>query len=162
MNKMEGIDLKKMIKNFEGEYQDNTNYIREVKHSDMIREDIRKIMDLKTTSAELRKTAPLSFIELAQNSAFFLFKNYTDIFNKIMKDELDMDIMLQTLSVLKRIENAEIDQNEGSVLIGQLLKELYVDSALKMGNRLDLEHPVKEQISGKPISWREWKNNKKI
>jgi len=156
-NKMESIDLKKMIKNFEGDYQDNTEYIRKVKHSDSIREDISKINILKVENADLRRMAPLAFIELARTTAFFLYKNYTDIFNKVVKDELDMDIMTQTLNVLKQIEEEAIDQNEGSVLIGQLLKELYVDSALKMGERLDNEHKKPEQIEGQSISWADWK-----
>jgi len=157
MNKMESIDLKKMIKNFEGDYQDNTEYIRKVKHSDSIREDISKINLLKEENSDLRRMAPLAFIELARTTAFFLYKNYTDIFNKVVKDELDMDIMIQVLNVLKQIEENQIDQNEGSVLIGQLLKELYVDSALKMGERLDNENKKPEQVDGQCISWADWK-----
>jgi hypothetical protein len=162
MNSKESLDLKKLIGNASEDYQDNTEYIRRVKHSDSIRENIIKIVNLKKENSELFKTSPPKFMELAQNTAFFLFKNYTDIFNKVLLDELDMDIMFNTLDVLKQIENGEIDQNEGSVLVGKLLKELYVDSALKRSAVLDAinnDTPIEEKKEGKQISWSKWKNS---
>jgi hypothetical protein len=161
MNSKESLDLKKLISNASEDYQDNTDYIRNVKHSDSIRENIVKIVALKKEKSELYNTSPPKFMELAQNTAFFLFKNYTDIFNKVIVDELDMDIMFNTLDVLKQIENGEIDQNEGSVLVGKLLKELYVDSALKRSAKLDAindsENKIEEKKEGKQISWSKWK-----
>ena len=35
------------------------------------------------------------------------------------------------LMILKRIEDGELDQHEGSYEVGKILKELYVDSALR-------------------------------
>ena len=159
MNSQESLDLKKLLAGFQDEYQDNTEYIRRVKHSDSIREDIDKLTQLKQDKGQILKTAPNKFMELAQSTAFFLFKNYTDIFNKVIKDELDMDIMSQVLVVLKQIENGEVDQNEGSIRIGTLLKELYVDSALKIGAKLDVEHPKEEKKDGRNIDWKSWKKS---
>ena len=34
----------------------------------------------------------------------------------------------------------KVDQHEGSVLVGKLLKELYVDSALRRSENLDKEY----------------------
>ena len=162
MNHKESLDLKKLIGNFKDEYQDNTEYIRKIKHSELIQHDLQLIDELKNKNAEQRKTAPLAFIETAQREANFLYNNYTDIFNKSIADELDLDIMFRTLNVLKQIEEGNIDQNEGSVLVGTLLKELYVDSALKRGAKLDEENAKtnlpSEKVEGRPISWSSWKN----
>jgi len=164
MNGQESINLKKLISNFKDEYKDNTENIRKLKHSELIRDEIRKIEILKTNNKELMKTAPLKFEELAQSEAFFLFSNYTDIFNKVLKNELDLDIMSQILYLLKMIEEEQVDQNEGSVLVGKLLKELYVDSALKRGEKLDKEYDnEKPEINnGKNISWKSWKSTKNV
>jgi len=159
MNSQESLDLKKLISGFQDEFQDNTEYIRKVKHSDSIREDIQKLVVLKREKSNILKTSPNKFIEIAQSEAFFLFKNYTDIFNRVIKDELDMDIMEQALIVLKQIETGEVDQNEGSVRVGKLLKELYVDSALKLGAKLDIENPKEEQKEGRSIDWKSWKKS---
>jgi hypothetical protein len=105
------------------------------------------------------------FTELARSKCVFLFSNYTDIFNKIITDELDLAIMSRLLAVLKLIEDGKVDQHEGSVLVGKILKELYVDSALKRCNNLDNAHadtakeaPVAEV---NPITWAQWKSSKK-
>jgi hypothetical protein len=164
MNGQESINLKKLISNFKDEYKDNTENIRKLKHSELIRDEIRKIEMLKLQNKEMIKTAPLKFEELAQSEAFFLFSNYTDIFNKILKNELDLDIMSQILYLLKMIEEEQVDQNEGSVLVGKLLKELYVDSALKRSENLDKEYnsDKPEMNHGKDISWKSWKSKNNV
>ena len=80
------------------------------------------------------------------------------------KDELDLTILAKFISVLERIEDGEIDQHEGSYLVGKLLKELYIDSALKKSEALDEKNAKldkqKEAEIIKPkhkISWKEFK-----
>ena len=89
----------------------------------------------------------------------FLFTYYTDIFNKIRKNEIDIGILNKFLDVLRRIEEGELDQHEGSFLVGTILKELYVDSALKKAEKLDefaekKEEPKKAEVN---ISWSQFK-----
>jgi hypothetical protein len=84
----------------------------------------------------------------------------------MVKDELDLEIMTKLLIVLKLIEDGKVDQNEGSVMVGKVLKELYVDSALKQSKHLDekndKEEPTELNIEPdiKPISWKEYKKMK--
>ena len=40
----------------------------------------------------------------------FLFNNYTDIFNKIKNDEIDLSILDRFLNVLKQIEDGNVDR----------------------------------------------------
>jgi hypothetical protein len=88
------------------------------------------------------------------------YDNYMDIFNKVVRDELDLVIMTKLLHVLKQIEDGEVDQHEGSVIFGKILKELYIDSAIKRGEKLDKEYEEEKQapIEGKKINWKEYKN----
>jgi hypothetical protein len=157
MNPEEKLNLKKLLHN--SDCEDNTETIRKVKHSVKIRDDIRRLEQLKKTDGHMRATDPAGFLELCQNQAWFLFSNYTDIFNKILKDELNLSIMTQLLSILKMIEDEKVDQHEGSVLVGKILKELYIDSALKRSENLDRENEEDKvpQVEGKQISWKEFK-----
>jgi hypothetical protein len=61
--------------------------------------------------------------------------------------------------VLKLIEDSKVDQHEGSVMVGKILKELYVDSATKHLDKLDKqrEDEMVAPSVGKPISWSEYK-----
>ena len=65
------------------------------------------------------------------------------------------------LGVLNMIEDGKVDQHEGSVMVGKLLKELYVDSALKRSENLDKTNESAEVVEKKDavnkISWEEWK-----
>ena len=38
---------------------------------------------------------------------------------------------MKLINVLKNIEEGDVDQHEGSVVVGKILKEMYIDSALK-------------------------------
>jgi hypothetical protein len=158
----ESLNLKKLLQN-NTDAVDNTEYIRRVKHSEKIRDDIRKLDSLKKKEATLYLENRELFKEKAIGVANFLFMNYTDIFNKVVSDELDLTIMTRFLTVIKMIEDKKVDQHEGSVLVGKLLKELYVDSALKRCDNLDkANHENKGNEDApreiKQVSWNEWKN----
>lgn len=157
MNSLDRLNLKKMID--ESECVNNTDNIRALKHSVLIRDDIRKLDRLKVTKLDVKLSDPPKYMELCQKEASFLFTNYTDIFNKMVREELDLKIMTNILGVLKMIEDEKVDQHEGSVMVGQLLKELYVDSALRRGENLDKEHEAEKvkPIEGKAVSWRAYK-----
>ena len=89
----------------------------------------------------------------------FLFNNYTDIFNKVKKDELNLDILISFINTLKAIEDGHLDQHEASVKVGKLLKELYIDSALRKADKLDNNIKKKEKTHPeKKVTWKQYKN----
>lgn len=153
----ERLNLKRLIN--ETECDDNTATIRELKHSVLIRDDIRRLDLLKKENEAIRSLDPDGFVVMAQSQASFLYNKYTDLFNKIMKDELDLAIMTRLLAILKMIEDEKVDQHEGSVLVGRILKELYLDSAVKRADNLDKENEgsKKALVESKPVSWKQYK-----
>jgi len=163
LNDAERINLQKMIKTNDAE--DFTELIRSEKHSDIIKEDVETLISIKRNFARLAKTNPESFDKLCVSKCQFIFNRYTDIYNKVKKDQIDLSILAQFLIVLKQIEDHEINQHEGSVAIGRLLKKLYIDSAIKSGNELD-EKNSKNNESTEPISepknisWKTYKEQK--
>ena len=76
--------------------------------------------------------------------------------------------MTQALTTLKKIEDGDIDQQEGSVMMGKILHRVFVESALKRGEHLDNEdtnnnnEPIEPKNAGKPMSWKQYKVEKKI
>jgi len=160
MNNEERLNLKKLID--QSDFKDNTEQIRKIKHSVFIRDDIRRIENIKTKYKDMKENNNEEYIELCRKESNFLYNNYTDIFNKIVKDEIDLLIMTKLLTILKLIEDDRIDQNEGSVMIGKILKELYIDSAMKRMDNLDKENKIEEVKKVEPlnISWREFKKSK--
>lgn len=153
----ERIHLKKLMSN--SNCEDNTNTIRRLKHSLLIREDIRCIEIIKKVHALTKETEPDKYRDICISKCPFLYKNYTDIFNKLLADELNLEIMSKLLLVLKMIEDEKVDQHEGSVIVGKLLKELYVDSAIKRGEALDKKYETEKvpPENGKEISWKKYK-----
>jgi hypothetical protein len=159
MNSQERLDLKKLVDNSDAE--DNTSTIRRIKHSKNFLDDIRTMEQLKRSHAELRETSRDEFNELCKEKCAFMYNYYTDIFNKQLADELNLGIMIRLIQVLKLIEDGQVDQHEGSAIVGKFLKELYVDSALRRADNLDKEHaqntPEKTTADPKTISWKEYK-----
>ena len=158
MNTNEKLQLKKMIS--EADCDDNTEAIRRLKHSTRIRDELRKIDILRNTNKDMDKE---NFSFLCISECNFLYTNYSDIFHKAVANELDYMLMTKVLTVLKHIEDGKVDQHEGSVLVGKLLKELYVDSALRRADNLDKQYESEEKqtlYDGKQISWKEYKLSK--
>ena len=160
LDNQQKLDLQNMIK--ANETEDLTEQIRKSKQSNLIRDDIKQLLFLKQKYTRLSKSNPGEFDKMCVSQCQFLFNNYTDIFNKIKTDSLNLTIMDKFLNILKRIEDGELDQHEGSYLVGQHLKELYVDSALRNQQKMEANErkkkvPKKPTAVEKNISYKDFK-----
>lgn len=156
MDDKQRLQLQNMIK--ANNVEDQTELIRNLKHSQVLRNEINNMILLK---AKYRGDEEKTYNECV-NECNFLFTYYTDIFNKIRKNEIDIGMLNKFLDVLRRIEDGELDQHEGSFMVGTILKEIYVDSALKKADKLDelsekKEQPKKPEIQ---VSWSQFKKMK--
>ena len=97
MNDSQRLQLQKMIT--ENNVEDQTSLIRELKHSNVLRENINTLIRLKVKHLGDADSLNLE----AMTECRFLFTYYTDIYNKIRKDEIDLKILFQFIDVLKKI-----------------------------------------------------------
>lgn len=157
MNNSESLQLKKMIN--ENNVNDYTNDIREKKHSDLIRNDVTKMIELKRKYFRLAQSNPNQFNNILIMQCGFLFKNYTDIFNKVKKDEMNLETLWTLLNILKQIEDGNIDQHLASFQVGKLLKKIYIDGVILKENKNSRKQKIKKKpVKNKKISWEEYKN----
>jgi len=152
MNKEDKLNLKKIVNNYNP--VETTEKIRELKHSEIIRENVTTYLELKKKYKRLSKE---QFTNIVQKKCYFLYENYTNIFNKLIKDELDLTILNKFLYILHKIEKGDIDQHEGSVMVGNILKELYIDSALRKDNKRNDNKKIERTRKGKNITWNDYK-----
>ena len=153
----ESIRLSELIKESE-HCENNTESIRLLKHSVLIRQDIMRLQAYR-----LEERDDTVFTENAKTRCFFLYMQYPDIFQKLLKNEIDLEIMDKVLDVLMMIENGQVDQHEGSVLVGKILKELYIDSAMRRAMNLQenaesvVDEAKDEMRQGIDISYAQFK-----
>lgn len=158
MSKMDDnarLQLQRMIS--ENNVEDQTELIRSLKHSHKLAADIRALQQVKVRFAG----NPQAIHENGVQECQFLHTYYTDIYNKVKNDEIDLHLLNRFLNVLRDIEDGKVDQHEGSFIVGTILKEIYIDSALKKANKLDIEHEsesetrITEPVNN--ISWAEYR-----
>jgi len=152
MDSQDKLNLKKLISEYKPE--ETTTKIRTLKHSSKIKGDVETYLKLKSKYARLPRETQL---QMYRNQCQFLYNNYTNIFNKLVKEQLDLTILYRLLIVLKGIEDKKYGQHEGSVMAGEILKQLFIDSALKSGNQNDKNDKKERKRKGKKISWEEYK-----
>jgi hypothetical protein len=159
MDDNQRLQLQNMIK--ANDVEDQTELIRKLRHSEILIREINALLLLKKKYGE-HNIDKEPFQLAAMEDCNFLYTYYTDIFNKIKKDEIDLTILNKFLNVLQLIEDGEVDQHEGSFMVGTLLKELYIDSALRKADKIN----EKEEAHAKPvqviepsvnISWKQYK-----
>ena len=149
MDNNQKLNLQKLIK--DNDVKDNTDKIRELKHSFLINKDVIQIQKIKTTYAD----KDIDFIiDKCTKECNFLFSNYTDLFNKIVKDRLDLNILKLFLIELNKIEEGKTDQHNASYNIGLLLRKMYIDSAINNDNE---SSNINEYKEGKNIGWKQFK-----
>jgi len=154
MDDKQRLQLQNMIK--VNNVEDQTDLIRNLKHSQILRNEINNMIMIKAKyRGDDEKIA-----QECMNESNFLFTYYTEIFNKVKKDEIDINLLYQFLDILKKIEDGHLDQHEGSFQVGSILKAIYVDSALKKADKLDVENE-KEKVEPKKanvnVSWKQFK-----
>jgi len=132
---------------------DNTKKIRKLKHSSIIREQVAIMLDIRKKYTRVDKKMIDRMIDSKCN---WLFIHYTNLFNKLKKDQLNLNILDTFISTLAEIEEGTIDQHEGSVKVGQALKELYIDSALKQEKQREARIAKKNKKQRKPASKLTW------
>jgi hypothetical protein len=144
--------------------ENNTELIRQLKHSHILRQDVNNLVMLKVECGNNETDLNIR----AMTECNFLFTYYTDIYNKVRKDEIDLQILFNALDVLKDIEEGVLDQHEGAYQFGLLLKQIYVDSALKKAEKLNAEEKDLDTEKVKPLepvhpnlSWKRFKTMQK-
>jgi hypothetical protein len=144
MNPEQRIKLNELIR--ANNSVDNTSLIRELKHSSKIWDDVKNMILIKH-GKEWKDVESKCIAE-----APFLYTNYTMIFNRLLRDRIDISILYTFLNVLKDIEEGQLDQHEASFQIGTLLKQMYIDPKLE-----EIKEPT--YVKGVTISWQEFKKN---
>lgn len=145
MNNSQRIKLQEMID--VNDTIDHTEEIRQLNHSSLIRKDVVKIQQIKR---KLKTTHYKTLDNALQSECFFLFQNYTLIYNKLLKNDLDVTILYTFLDVLESIEKGKRDQHEASYEIGTLLKKIYIDKKIEDIQQTKFISPVEN------ISWKEY------
>ena len=154
MDDKQRLQLQNMIKT--NNVEDQTDLIRNLKHSQILRNEINNMIMIKAKyRGDDQKIA-----QECMNESNFLFTYYTEIFNKVKKDEIDINMLYKFLDILKKIEEGQLDQHEGSFQVGTILKDIYVDSALKKAEKLDAANETEKVETKKAnvnISWKQFK-----
>lgn len=166
------LHLQKMID--ANNVEDMTPLIRTLKHSEILRSQVNLLVDLVKQYDGNTENNP-AFDAEATQQCVFLFTYYTDIYNKIRKNELDLNTLNTFLDVLLEIEEGKLDQHEGSYKVGTILKEMYVNSALRKAAKLEEknrtsssstsaydaeEETAKARTNVEAIGWRAYKEKK--
>ena len=157
MDDEERVKLDQMLK--DNDVENMTSKIRELRHSSQILENVKSMIEIKKKYARLAKSNPKQFESIVIKRCNFLFTKYTNIYNRLYKDQLNLEILMKLINVLKNIEEGDVDQHEGSVVVGKILKEMYIDSALKQEaqrNQSDKSKPVKPKGPTHKITWQQF------
>jgi len=151
------LNFDKMMK--EEGVEDNTTKIRNLKHSEKIREQVTSMMNIRNKYSRLDKNMMNKMID---SKCGWLFQNYSNLFLKLKKKQLNLQILDKFLNTLSQIEDGNLDQHEGSVKVGQLLKELYIDSAIKSQKEMEeKDKKMKKKSFIRPVRKLTWKDYKK-
>ncbi len=157
MNSESRLNLERMIKEYQPE--ETTDKIRTLKHSQKIQQDVERMIKLQR---DYKRLDFKTLEKMIQKQCNFLYTNYFNLYNRLLKGELDLSILWKLILYLKKIEDGEIDQHEASVHVGEILKKLYIDSAVRKQKKIeekDAKKTKKVMRKAKKISWDDYKKN---
>jgi hypothetical protein len=144
MNINERLKLHELIK--EGNVQDNTNNIRKLRHSGQLKKDV---MTIKMILSRVESLEYEYLDKTCSPHCSFIIENYKNIYQRMLKGQIDFGVLDKFLDCLESVENGLKDQHEASYEIGTILKSMYIDPKI-------YEEPNKR--NGIDIDWNEYKN----
>ena len=157
MNNEEKRQLDKMIQ--ANNTVDNTSGIRNDKKSSKIRDCVAYIQKIKRKFHNTRDFAKLD--KECKVRCEFLLTNYSNIYNKLLKNEIDVKILHMFLDELESIENGKKNQHEASFEIGKLLKKMYIDPRISEEDNKNATSDKRERENKpddpKTMSWADFK-----
>jgi hypothetical protein len=152
LNQNERLQLSRMIK--ENNVEDMTEKIRKVRHSSKMNKDANKFAELKKKYSRVNKK---TFTEICQTQCEFIYNNYTEMFYKLVNDNLDINLFKDFIKILKEIEDGILDYHEGSYKIGSILKKIYIDSVVNNRENTTSNPKKKTSVNKVKISWKQYK-----
>ena len=141
----------------ENNINDTTDKIREAKQSEKLRNDVMKLCKLRILYKDNAQ-----FVEKCEEQCGFLKGNQKKLYDKLIENQQieTLNIVKKMLKLLERIENHEIDQNDGSYEFGKLCKEIYVDPVINNDDSTTTKNSrnKKNKNKNRDITWEEYKN----
>ena len=156
MDDSQRLKLQEMIK--ANNVEETTEKIRTLKHSVRIQKDVTTFLFLKGKYSRLAKSNREQYKQIVRKQCSFLYSHYTNLFTRLLAEELDLNILELLLKVLQKIEDGKIDQHEGSYEVGKILKEMYIDSTLRRETKRDKKKKKKMKRKTKNITWEQFKS----
>ena len=152
MNNNEKKKLDELKKGNE-QYVDNTDNLRKLKNSTLIKNDVAIILKHKHNNT--------LNIDSLKDECSFLYNNYQSIFDKLVDCwSWDIKILFKFIKKLEDIENSVCNQDEASYEIGTLLKNIYIDPVINEENDDKEWVPCEVECVKEPvekISWSQYK-----
>ena len=146
MGDKERLQLNTMLK--ENDVVDQTELIRKLKHSAIFKKEVATLLNLKKKYPT--DTEALNAEAMIECS--FLFSYYTDLYNKIRKDEIDIKILYQFIEVLENI-TPKIPQNKPRYLM-RVGTPSDILGAVKRGiDMFDCVLPTRSGRTGLAFTW---------
>jgi hypothetical protein len=166
MDDNQRLQLQSMIN--ENNVIDKTNLIRKIKHSSILRNEVNEMIQLKNVYKN--DLSSPDFKDESMSKCKFLFQYYTDIFNKLRKDELNVNMLFEFLDILEKIEKGEMGQHDASFKVGSILKNMYIDSAVKHTEKMENMEAKNNENNSEPkpkpkskdVSWNYFKKIKRL
>jgi hypothetical protein len=136
----------------------STERIRELKHSSKIRGDLERLMALRH---EHTRATPEVFRRMVLARCPFMHEHYSDVLFKLIKNEVDINLIMRFVDLLAAIETGQLNQHEASFQVGTILKKIYIDSVLKRDELREQEEAAKrrnkkQKIGGKKMDYAKW------
>tara|TARA_Y100000768_G_C23793726_1_gene593822 strand:- start:174 stop:674 length:501 start_codon:yes stop_codon:yes gene_type:complete len=137
----------------EHKIEDNTSYVVNNKKASIIRKEFYALLKIKQVHGHEKKN-------LSKIQAPYLYKNYKAIFDKIIKEDFNVELFKDLIDILEKIENKRIDLNEGSFIFGKKLKNIFVDKCIYNNSNNDISNNSNNNFSNIFSNNKDLSNNK--
>ena len=113
---------------------------------------------LRKRYANLRESAPDEYLNVFQRECRYIYTKFPDVFDRVVKNDMNLDVFEKIVMILKMIEDGKVNQSEASALVGKLSQKLFFNGESTAAEQQQVEK-VEEEVVNTGLSWKEYKRS---
>jgi hypothetical protein len=111
---------------------------------------------LRNTYAHLKESSPEDYLRVFQKECKYIYTKFPDVFDRVVKNDMNLDVFEKIVMILKMIEDGKVNQSEASALVGKLSQRLFFQTSATQSATTQPVATVQEEVNT-GMSWKEFK-----
>ena len=95
------------------------------------------------------------YLAIFQRECKYIYTSFPDVFDRVVKNDMNLDVFEKIVLILKMIEDGKVNQSEASALVGKLSQKLFFQK-----EAIEAVQEAAKEEAPRGMTWKDFKRSK--